>query len=64
MIEPSLSADYLGKDVLKEIVKFATPNDRERLIQVNREFREAIKELVAERKISRRGIVASAGHNT
>ncbi|WP_133141294.1 RCC1 domain-containing protein, partial [Legionella waltersii] len=51
----------LGKDVLKEIVKFATPNDRERLIQVNREFREAIKELETERKIHRRRIVASAG---
>ncbi|WP_193787236.1 RCC1 domain-containing protein, partial [Legionella waltersii] len=57
------SADYLSKDVLKLIFEFATPNDLERLIQVNREFREAIKELVAERKISRRGIVASAGHN-
>ncbi|WP_193787232.1 RCC1 domain-containing protein, partial [Legionella waltersii] len=33
----------------------------ERLIQVNREFREAIKELETERKIHRRRIVASAG---
>ncbi|WP_193787243.1 RCC1 domain-containing protein, partial [Legionella waltersii] len=37
---------------------------RERLIQVNREFREAIKELVAERKISRRGIMVSAGSSS
>ncbi|SNV05659.1 UVB-resistance protein UVR8 [Legionella waltersii] len=59
MTESPFSA--LGKDVLKEIVKFATPNDRERLIQVNREFREAIKELETERKIHRRRIVVSAG---